>query len=175
MKWNERMNCEETKSMDKHLLMVRKAAVKYLGKNYADWVDDITQDVMIKVLTNFDKFDEKKGSIESWIYTMTRNLCFDLMDKKANSLKKIEIDDSFVLYADEENVLEYNELKKIIRTGLDQLSEIDRTLLVMRFYMDASGREIAEQLNIPENQIPPRIMRAKARLRIYLDRYLKDE
>jgi RNA polymerase sigma-70 factor (ECF subfamily) len=172
MKLNEGMNCEETKLMDKHQTMVRKAALKYLGKNYANWVDDITQDVMLKVLTNFDKFEEKKGSIESWIYTMTRNLCFDLMAKKANSLKKIEMNDSFVLYADEENLLEYKELKKIIRTGLDQLTEIDRTLLVMRFYIDMRGREIAEKLNIPENQIPPRIMRAKVRLRNYLIRFL---
>ena len=73
--------------------LVRKAAIKFLGKNYMDWVDDITQDVLLKALLNLHKFNDAKGSLESWLYTMTRNTCFDFMTKKANSLNNISLDE----------------------------------------------------------------------------------
>jgi len=172
MRSNERMSNEETKLVIKHRELVRTAAAKYLGKHYADWVDDITQDVLVKILTNFGKYDSSKGSIESWMYTMTRNMCYDLMAKKVNALNNIIIDEGFVLYCDEEISVEYKDVKKMIRSGLDKLSELDRTMLIMRYYFKCSGREMAELLGFPENQIASRLLRAKARLKNRLDNEL---
>jgi RNA polymerase sigma-70 factor (ECF subfamily) len=159
----------KTKSVYNHQELVRITAKKYLGKNYATWVDDITQDVMLKALTNGNKFDEKRGNLESWLYTMTKNLCFDLMEKKANSLRNITIDGNFVSFGYDNYSADNREMKRSIRLGLERLSKLDRSLLIMKFYFDLSGREIANMLNIPENQIPARMMRAKTRLRNILD------
>ena len=166
---NEKMSVEGTKLVIKHKELVRSAAAKYLGNYYADWVDDITQDVMVKVLTNFRKYDSSKGSLESWVYTMTRNMCYDFMAKKVNALNNIVIDEGLVLYCDEEISIEYKDVKKMIRSGLDNLSERDRTMLIMRYYFNCSGREMAELMGVPENQIAPRLLRAKARLKNRLD------
>lgn len=157
-----------------HRELVKKAAVKYLGKHYHSWVDDITQDVLLKILMNFEKFDGSKGKIEAWIYTITRNLCFDLMAKKDN-LPKISFDSTFVLSADDTNVLEYKGLKKMIKRSIDQLSEQDRTMLILRYYFEFSGREIANHMSLPENQVPSRMLRAKERLRKIVENAKKTE
>ncbi len=166
---NEVAFAAHAKNLNNHREFIRMTAKKFLGRNYAVWVDDITQDVMFKILTNVHKYDEKKGSFESWIYIMTRNLCFDLMDKKVNNIKNMVIDESFVLYSNDEAVFDYKELKKIIRLGLDRLNKIDKSILIMRFYLDLSGREISEILNFPENQVPVRLLRAKNRLKTFID------
>ena len=168
MNWNGRTTGAQSNAINNHRELVRLTAKKYLGKNYAEWVDDITQDVLLKVLVHLNKYDEKRGNMESWLYTMTKNLCFDFMEKKVNSLNNKTIDGDFISY-NYDNSAEKREMKKVIRLGLERLSNMDRSLLILKFYFDLSGREISETLNIPENQIPARMMRAKSRLRNFLD------
>jgi RNA polymerase sigma-70 factor (ECF subfamily) len=153
-----------------HQELVRKAAAKYLGRHYRDWVDDITQDVMLKILQNLHKFDDSKGRIESWIYTMTRNLCFDLMDKKANGLGKISIDENFVVLFEDDKAIDYKDVRRLIKDGLDKLPVEDRTILVLRYHFDCSGREISSYTGIPENQVSMRVLRAKEKLKKALER-----
>ena len=165
----ERENCQAVGDVMNAILcqreLVKKTAKKYLGKYYADWVDDITQDVMIKALNNLDKFDVSKGNLNSWIFTITRNMCFDLMAKKANSLNNITLDENFILVYEMEKPFEIKELRRIVKRALDQLSESDRTMMIMRYYMNCSGREIAEFLGIPESQFTNYFYKAKTRLR----------
>lgn len=166
---NEIFRKKESVDLNEQRALIQATAKKFLGKNYADWVDDITQDVMFKILTKVHTFDKNRGNFESWIYSITRNLCFDLMNKKVNSIKNIKIDESFVLYFNDDAIFDYKELKKMIRIGLDRLNKIDKSILIMRFYLDLSGREIAEILNFPENQVPVRLLRAKNRLKNFID------
>ncbi|MFN5910686.1 MAG: sigma-70 family RNA polymerase sigma factor [Bacteroidota bacterium] len=171
MRSNGRMSSELEHLLCEHQDMIRLAAKKYLGKHYADWVDDITQDVMLKVLMQISKYDKKKGSIESWIFTMTRNTCFDLMDKKGNGLEKLPINDDLLGRTDDQDLFaQRKDLKKSVRYGLEQLSELDRALLILRYCFKCSGREMAHLLDYPENQIASRVMRAKGRLKSILER-----
>jgi len=53
--------------------------LRYLAYKYVrDWilVDDIMQEVFIKIFLKLDSF-EKKSSIRSWLYTITYNQCID--------------------------------------------------------------------------------------------------
>jgi RNA polymerase sigma factor (sigma-70 family) len=84
---------------------------------------------------------------------------------KKDNLPKISVDESFALFVDDVQVLEYKGLRKLIKSSLDRLSELDRTLLILRFYFNCSGREISNLTGIPENQIASRLLRAKERLR----------
>ena len=157
-----------------HRDLVKKAAKKYLGKHYAHWADDITQDVMLKALKNLNKFDDSKGTLGAWIYTITRNMCFDLMAKKVNGLNNFSLDENFILICDTEKPFEIKALRKVIKYALAQLSERDRTMLMMRYYMDCSGREIAAFLEIPESQVACYMIRAKKRLKRLLDRVIEE-
>jgi RNA polymerase sigma factor (sigma-70 family) len=169
MRMFEGMGNEEQNVM-KQRDLVRKAAVKFLGKNYNDWADDITQDVMLKALLNLNKFNASKGNLEAWMYTMTRNMCFDFMAKKANSLNNITLDESFLLFGEEEKMFNSKDLRRQMRYALDRLSELDRTLLVMRFFFKCNGREISKMTGIAEKQIASRLLRAKERLRGIMER-----
>lgn len=46
-------------------------------------------------------------------------------------------------------------------------------MLMMCYYMDCSGREIAAFLEIPENQVASYMIRAKNRLKVLLDRVIE--
>jgi RNA polymerase sigma-70 factor (ECF subfamily) len=161
---------EEGREVMMHRDLVRKTALKFLGKNYMDWVDDITQDVLLKALLKLHKFDDSKGNMESWLCTMTRNTCFDFMAKKANSLSNVSLDEVSFSLGEEDQTFNSKDLRKKIGYALDRLSEMDRTLLVLRYFFKCSGKEIAKVIGVAENQVAVRMIRAKERMRGIMER-----
>lgn len=161
---------KEGKEVVMHGNLVRKAAIKFLGKNYIFWVDDITQDVLVKAFLNLHKFNDSKGSIESWLFAMTRNTCFDFMAKKVNSLTNVTLDEFSFSFSEGEKMIDSKDLRQKTRYALDRLSEVDRKFLLLKYFFNYSGKEIAQLTGIAENQIPVRMNRARDRMRGILER-----
>ncbi len=154
-----------------YTLFVQKVARKYLGAKYKDWVEDATQETFFKIIVNQDKFDAKAGSPEAWFYTITRNVCLDLMSKKGNNpFDKVEINESFSVVSYDVYLFEIDENTQLIEKAIAKLTERDRLLLTLKYYQDQSGREIANALNVSEKNIPSFMMRAKARLKQELEK-----
>ena len=45
-------------------------------------VEDLVQEVFLKVYANLDRYDEVKASLSTWIYTITRNTVYDYLKAK---------------------------------------------------------------------------------------------
>lgn len=43
--------------------------------------EDLTEDVFIKVLENFNRYDSSKANVSTWIYTIARNVVADYRRK----------------------------------------------------------------------------------------------
>jgi RNA polymerase sigma factor (sigma-70 family) len=149
--------------------LIRATAIKYLGKQYGGWAADVTQDVLLKAWTRQDKYVSSKGELVNWLYTMTKNACLDLMSKKGNNVESLFMEIDFASSFESDADMRYMSMKGALRVAINELGERDRTLLVMRYYFKSSGREIAEFIGIPENQVPSYMKRAKERLRDLLD------
>lgn len=167
----ERNECSEVsiEVLMAHRGMIYSTAKKYLGKRYLDWAPDITQDVLLKAWKNGAIFQTSRGTLNNWLYTMTKNACFDLMDKKVNNTEMLA-NDVFMISSNESDAdVRYSSMKASVKLALNELSQRDRTILIMRFYFKCSGKEIAEFLEIPEKNMASYMKRAKERLRILLD------
>ena len=146
--------------------VVKQTAKKFLGDKHLEWVDDITQDAIMKAILNQDKYDDQVASLNAWLYTLTKNLCLDFMGKKKNDpYRHFDVNEANYLSVEESNELEQSEIEHQINTALSQLGERDRMLLKMKYFEDQSGREIANSLNLPENNIPCYTMRARNQLK----------
>ena len=65
----------------------------YMLKNKMD-ADDVTQEVMIRIWQNIDKFNIMAA--KTWIIKTTNNLCIDYLRKRSISVKREnEIDELF--------------------------------------------------------------------------------
>lgn len=146
--------------------VVKQTAKKFLGDKHLEWVDDITQDAIMKAILNQDKYDDQVASLNAWLYTLTKNLCLDFMGKKKNDpYRHFDVNEANYLSVEESNELEQSEIEHQINTALSRLGERDRILLKMKYFEDQSGREIANTLNLPENNIPCFTMRARNQLK----------
>lgn len=146
--------------------VVYRTAKKTLGSKYLDWVDDLVQDSFLKAYHNQHQYNEKVSSVSAWLTTLTKNLCIDFMRMKKNDhYNRISIDNAFDIGEEDKSQLEQEEFCSSLQLSLSKLNERDRQLLVLRYFEDKSGREIAAFLNLQEKNINSYMMRAKANLR----------
>ena len=146
--------------------VIKTAVKRYLGNNYSEYVDDAIQDILCKALEKFSSYSSKMGSIESWLYTIAKNYCYDLMEKRSINLKwRVQLDDVYGLLDARDFCDEFCTERKLLRKALEQMQSKDRTILTLRFYFGYSGCEIARVMDLPEKHVAVHMQRAKDRLR----------
>jgi len=132
---------------------------KTLNKEVAE---DITSTVFMKAWKNIKQFSS--GSFSAWLYAIARNATSDYYRSLQNNL---DIDDCWDL-ADKTNFLEKIDVDlKIdnIKEAMQSLKSLDREIIIMRFWLGLSFKEIAEQLGRQEGAIKMSLSRALNNLR----------
>jgi RNA polymerase sigma-70 factor (ECF subfamily) len=159
-------------------------AICYRFTGSASDAEDLTQDVFLKLYRNLASFDTEKGSFQTWITTLARNLLVDhfrrtRMDRASDSLDAslTSDEDGATLgdrLADQRPTQEAHasglELKARIQQALAQLSPELREAVVFRDLEDMDYKEIAQVLRIPEGTVKSRISRGRGELARLLQR-----
>lgn len=135
---------------------------RYLG-NERD-ADDVTQEVMLKVLHGLRNF-EGKSRFKTWLYSITYNECITQYRKEK---RKRRLLDALSLDPQEE-VVQPRESIPAASKGLDALlvnvNPIDREILVLRFVAELEFQEIAEIMHLGLSATKMRYKRALDKLR----------
>jgi RNA polymerase sigma-70 factor (ECF subfamily) len=159
-------------------------AICYRFTGSATDAEDLTQDVFLKLYRNLASFDTEKGSFQTWITTLARNLLVDhfrrtRMERASDSLDaSLSSDEDGVTMGDrladprpsQEAHASGLELKARIQQALAQLSPELREAVVFRDLEDMDYKEIAQVLRIPEGTVKSRISRGRGELARLLQR-----
>jgi len=146
--------------------------------------EDLTQEVFFKLYKNLSSFDTRKGSFQTWITTLARNLLVDhfrrtRLDRASDSLDaSFDGEDGSPTMADrladdrpsQEQHVAGLELKTRIQCALKQLSPELREAVILRDLEDMDYKEIAQVLHIPEGTVKSRISRGRGELARLLQR-----
>lgn len=135
--------------------------------------EDVVQETMIKVWNRRDKWDEIE-SIEAFCLTICRNMAVDRT--RQASKKNISIDQCSSLQSPTPNSspltphsslltpeeqLEQKDRMKIVKDLIDGLPEKQRTAIHLRDIEGKSYKEIADIMEINEQQVKTNIFRAR--------------
>ncbi len=140
--------------------------------------EDMTQDVFLKVYKNLGSFDQTKGSFQTWLTTLTRNMLVDQFRRTKLERATESMDASLSgeddgptiseRLADSRPSQEQNyaglELKAKIQEALTKVSPELREAVILRDLEDMDYKEIALVLKIPEGTVKSRISRGRAEL-----------
>ena len=146
--------------------------------------EDITQDVFLKVYRSLASFDTSKGSFQTWLTTLTRNLLVDnyrrsRLDRASDSMDEaLGADDDGPTMSEriadtrpnQEQRFAGLELKACIQAALGKLSPELREAVILRDLEDMDYKEIAIVLKIPEGTVKSRISRGRGELARLLQR-----
>lgn len=150
--------------LEYHKKVLGYLSSKLFNKSEAE---DIASDIFVKVYENFDKYDEKKASISTWIYTITKNTLTDYFRTHKQFEEMPDIPDESISV--EDKICNDDMLDKLAK-ALETLRGRERELIILRYYENKSLKEIADYLNISYSYA--KIMQNKAmdKLRDFFDK-----
>ena len=130
--------------------------------------EDIVQETMIKVWNKREQWNDIE-SIEAFCLTICRNISLDKMRKMENqnqSLEESEHDAPDQSYASnpEEQAMQQDKLA-LIRRLINALPEKQRSAMQLRDFEGKSYKEIAQIMDISEEQVKINIFRARQTIR----------
>ena len=157
-----------------HYPVVEKFAYQ-LG-NRQDEIEDITQEVFIRVYRFIDQFSKAKFS--TWLYKITLNVTRDFARKRQSNLRKVfKIQQDFRQddYPEIESTVIRNEEDRILHLAIQKLDEKYRVPIVLYYFHEKKYEEIAEIMSITLSTVKTRILRGKTMLKKVMEELNKKE
>jgi len=134
--------------------------------------EDLLQDVFVKVVNtiNSDKYNEE-GKFQPWVMRIAHNLAIDYF-RKAKRYPTILMEDGSNIFNSLKFSEETIEDRKVRDEGIDlvkrlieELPDTQKEVLIMRYYVDMSFQEIADQTGVSINTALGRMRYALIHLR----------
>lgn len=132
-------------------------------RNHDDAME-ISQLAFLRAYKSFNTYDPQRKFF-TWYYKILRNLCFNYIRDNKNRRESSFIDN--IEYIEEINIqseIERDEAIEKIRSGLDELNESDREIIVLKEFGNYSYKEIAEMLDIPIGSVMSKLHYARKKL-----------
>ena len=156
---------------------------RFLGTRFRSEVEDIAQEVFVKVFRAIDRFDLERGvKFTTWVYTFVRNHCFDVLKRRrlpTVSMNARDGDDDAPAFDPRDEFarrpvesVENQELGEKIEQALASLGEDQRLAFVLREHEGLDYAAIAQVTGVSEGTVKSRLHRAKEALRNRLSRYV---
>jgi RNA polymerase sigma-70 factor, ECF subfamily len=145
--------------------------------NRSDLVDDIAQDVFIKVYGALDmfRFDSK---FYTWLYRITVNTCRDELRKRRwKRFISLNSDPEHETVKPPQQLISENHddgFAEAVRLALEKVPVKHREIIILKDIEDHSYEEIAEILDCEIGTVKSRLSRARAILRKQLEPYLNE-
>jgi RNA polymerase sigma-70 factor, ECF subfamily len=126
---------------------------------------DVTAQVFLKALTNLNKYEFKGVPFASWLYRIAQSEVYQMFrDRKAKRTVNVDVSDLRFLFEEiEENY--YEDYTPRVLKMIKELPEDDLKLIEMRFFEKRQFREIAEIMEITENNAKVRLYRILERIK----------
>lgn len=174
----------------KKLVVTYWETLNYLARrllNDHSAANDCVQEALIKAINKIDDF-EGKGSFTGWLRRIVVNEALMAL-RKQTSRKEDSLDglmhefDEFGGYAQSYNghpvglelLQESEDVRKQVRLTIDKLPYNFRVTLVLRDIEGYTTKEVAEKMNVSEQNVKVRLHRARLALRNLLKPVLREE
>lgn len=142
----------------KNYSMVQSFIYRFIGDYNLSY--DMTQEVFIKMMKNLNRYKFEDGKFESWLLKIASNHCKDYFRsnsfKQRNESSNIEDLDieanEFVI-----DILEKNEKRKAVKKAIDELPNLQREAIILRYYHDLKINEISKITGYNANTVKSRL------------------
>jgi len=151
------------------------ALVLRISGNRAE-AEEITQEVFWQVWQKSERFDPRRGSLASWLFTMARNRALDVLRARGSAgdaIRRAQLDEppSSAGAATPERRADDEERARAVRRALGELPAAQREALELAYYGGLSHAEIAARTGDPLGTVKSRIAQGILKLRGMLERF----
>ena len=164
---------------DRYSRVVFSFALRIVGDPQI--AEEILQEVFFRAWQQGASFQSSRGSLVTWLLSITHNLAIDEIRKRNRRPQKADSAEPEALLAgvrDESQNVEdevwLGSLRESIVEALDQLPPAQREPIELAYFQGLTQREIAEHLNEPLGTIKTRMRLGMLKLREHLSYAVND-
>ena len=131
-------------------------------------VEECVADTVSSFYTHLDRYDPEIATIKTYLCVMARNRAVDLLRKNGNYKNAIEAEYLDIQFSNGETpngILEEKELRQAVFSAILSLQEPDSSILIRKFYLAESSKEIADALGLTASTVDTRANRALQKLK----------
>lgn len=132
---------------------------------------EVVQETMSNVWRKAHLFNQNKGAATTWVYTVMRNVTFDMLRKIKGNKEDNLIDDIWPIAesmtSEDESFDDHLENKQLL-TVIEKLPEVQQQVVKGFYFMEMSQEQLAVHLNLPLGTIKSRLRLALAKLKVQL-------
>jgi RNA polymerase sigma-70 factor, ECF subfamily len=151
---------------DRYSNLVYGLALRVLSNS--EEAEDVTQEIFL-ALWHKDTYNPTRGSLSSFLVTMTRSRSIDRLRSRNTKLKFLQrwkrISTSEAASANPLEQVSMNERSQIIRDALALLPDSERQVLEIAYFEGLSQSEIAKRLDTPLGTVKTRTRQGLLKLR----------
>lgn len=135
---------------------------------------DLLQEVFLQVWNKADSYRREKGTVYTWLVTMTRNRAIDLLRSKKHKQQSQTLDvGDLSLVADAQQTnphtrTEIGEDQQLVANALKRLTKDQQQVIALAYYEGYSQSEIANKLNVPLGTVKSRMRKGLMEMRSML-------
>jgi RNA polymerase sigma factor (sigma-70 family) len=129
--------------------------------------EDVVQETFIKLIRQIRENPAPENT-RAWLYKVASNLCRDYWRSASYRSERTalpEVPERLDKRPSVAEIYERRETRKEIIQSLNQLTETQREIVILRFYQDLKLIEIAEVLNLPLGTVKSRLFHALKQLK----------
>jgi len=125
--------------------------------------EDVVQDTLLKVWEHREEW-EQINNLEAFAIATCRNRALDVMKRAGRNAEKLDEMAHFSSQTPQEQ-LEANEQISLVNRLMDDLPEVQRTIMLLRDIEGKTYQEIAQTLDISETQVKVYLHRARTKIK----------
>jgi RNA polymerase sigma factor (sigma-70 family) len=136
--------------------------------------EEVAQEALIKAWRHAGSYDARRGSVSTWVLTITRNLAVDALRRKGTQ----PTDPRAVIFLEQpahgtmpEDAAAITDETNRVRTALFRLPSEQRRALVLAAFYGYTAREISQAEAIPLGTAKARVRRGLTKVRSLLRQY----
>jgi len=157
--------------LQRYTMLLLGVCMKYL-KNEEEAKDSVQQ-VFLKAITELQKY--RVDYFKSWLYMIARNHCLMKLRDRQGKIPK-ELHENMPLQAletDMKGLAEKDNMLSLMEASLDDLSEEQKTCVILFYLQKKSYQEITEITGFTLMKVKSHIQNGKRNLKILVEKKLK--
>lgn len=160
---DERVINEVIVKFSKLLWPIVSAVLKNVGTEQD--VEECVADVFIDLWVNPDKYDAARGTLKSWLCMVARCKAIDRY-RALSRHSTVPLEGAMMAgRMGMQDALLQEETKRELAAAVNALADIEKDILIRRYYYEQKPREIAKALDLPVKQVENHLYRSKQKLR----------
>lgn len=132
---------------------------------------EVVQETMSNVWRKAHLFDESKGAATTWVYTVMRNITFDMLRKMKSNREDNLSEDIWPIVegevSEDESFVDHLESQELIGV-IEELPENQQQVIKGFYFNEMSQEQLAVHLNVPLGTVKSRLRLALAKLKSQL-------